>query len=136
MRPQHSIVTAMRRARLPFIAIMVPHPVHGPGFIAPQWRDVEKVVGIDQNVQPTGIGRVGVVNAAVIVPIKRAQPWQLAFTAGVGLIVVLPRAFAANADPKVCVEAAARRRVPGKLPAHALAKRLEFSVGRPRHGHQ
>ena len=80
-----SLPAGLRRARLPgwlvLVAVMVAHPRHGPGqrrLVATLGREVEVVVGADQQVEPARISRVGVEDGAVIVLVEGAEAGKLA----------------------------------------------------------
>lgn len=112
---------------------MMPHPIHDLVFIAALGRQVEVVVGADQDVEATGIGGVGVEDVAGFVAIEDAQAWEFAF-GGVGFFVVVGGysgggVFGFKADTEVIVEVAALRRDPVEGPAHAAFERLEFGEG-------
>ncbi|MNQ70959.1 hypothetical protein D3C85_856130 [compost metagenome] len=84
------------------------NPIQGPMLITPQRHQVEKVVCAHQDVQPTGIGRVGVENVTGIIAIEHTQAWQFPFFAAIGFVVVGERArgnlLVGGSDLKVFVE--------------------------------
>ena len=120
----------------------MPHPVHDFVFVAALGRQVEVVVGADQDVEAAGVRGVGVEDVAGFVAIEDAQAGEFAF-GGVGLFVVVGGfssgcIFGFEANAEVVVEVAAFRRDPVEGPAHAALEGLEFGEGRAGdgdHGH-
>jgi len=122
-----------------FVFIMMPHPIHDLVFIAALGREVEVVVGADEDVEAAGVGGVGVEDVAGFVAIEDAQAGKFAF-GGVGFFVVVggcsgSDVFGFEADAEVVVEVAALRRDPVEGPAHAAFEGLEFGEGGSGDGH-
>ena len=106
-----AMAAAMRLGLVVFI--MMAHPVHDFVFIAALGRQVEVVVGADQDVEAAGVGGVGVEDVAGFVAIEDAQAGEFAF-GGVGFFVVVGGfssggVFGFEADAEVVVEVAAFR---------------------------
>ena len=62
-----------------FVFIVMPHPVHDFVFVAALGREIEVVVGADQDVEAAGVGGVGVEDVAGFVAIEDAQALEFAF---------------------------------------------------------
>ncbi|MNL53939.1 hypothetical protein D3C87_1772270 [compost metagenome] len=87
------------------------HPFHDLLFIAALGRQVQVVVGADQQVEAAGVGGVGMEDFAVVVAIKHAQAGEF-FFAAVGFFVVVGRlaggdVFGPGGNTEVVIEIAA-----------------------------
>ena len=122
------------------VPVVVPDPVHDGGLVAALRREVEVVVGADQQVGPARIGRIGVEDVAAGVLVEDAQAVMLAFgepwlaipqKLGLGSVVVLDGGYGfIRGDVEVVVEVAAIGRHPREPPAHALFECLEVGQAR------
>ncbi|MNO57938.1 hypothetical protein D3C76_484860 [compost metagenome] len=109
----------------------MPHPIHDFVFIAPLGRQVEVVVGTDQQIQAAGISRISMENLAGLIAIEHAESGQF-FLGAIGFFVVIGGlaggdVFGAGGHTEVIVEITAFGRHPVEFPAHAPPERLEFS---------
>src|SRR5216683_6796248 len=122
------------------IFIVVFEPLHDAVcFLTAERREIEQVVGVEQQVEAALVGRVRM-EQAIAVPEEDAQPLPLAFARpafGLGgdRRVVVHRMRLVERHPEVVIEVGPEGRQPRKRPTHALLEGFDLFEWRARdHG--
>ena len=74
-RPRSRVTLGLRRSSR--ILVVPPHPIHDFSLVAAFRREVEKVVGAEQQIAAARVGRVGMKHFAILILIKDAEARQL-----------------------------------------------------------
>src|ERR1700730_17594106 len=110
------------------VAVVPFHPGHRPRqprLVASLRGEVEHLVGAVEHVEAARIGRIGVVDRAVVAAAEGAEAGRLVTAERHGAVIVVVLAFdplgRIERDAEIEIEVAAYRRYLTERPAHALA---------------
>src|SRR5437868_4615852 len=125
------------------VLIVMTHPGHAVRqsfLVAAARRDVEKIVGAEEDVEPAPVGGVSVEDLSGIVLLEDAGARAFFAEERLRGVVVgdgpLCRLFLAEGDAVIEVEIAVVRGDPLELPSHALLEGLDLGERRARHHYE
>src|SRR5580692_2563598 len=125
----------------PVLPLAIPVGRSAPPFLAAEGSEVEIDIRGVVEIGAATIGRVGVKDTVVVATDEYADARHfvgptLPDVDDIAVVVLDTALFTVKGDVEVVVELGAVRRIPGKRPAHALAKGLDLLKRRARDGYE